>query len=260
MHYELYIDVFFMVNFMMDAIILLITRKVTGSDSSYKRLYLGAMAGAVLTCLILVLPIPVSWMKLLLFHIPVSFTMIQIGLGTGVGRELIKTWICLYFSSFLVGGVFAFLEQYIRIGSLFFMIAIISYYVVSGIVSFLECLFRQKESRCQVVLSKDGHMEKVQALIDTGNCLRDSVTKKPVHIIDAEIAGKLFSSDFLRKVRYIPYHSIGKNEGLMPLVSLDGMWILKKKKVWIERPMVAISEEPISEEEYRIILNPEDLR
>ena len=100
----------------------------------------------------------------------------------------------------------------------------------------------------------------MQALIDTGNCLRDSVTKKPVHIIDAEIAGKLFSSDFLRKVRYIPYHSIGKNEGLMPLVSLDGMWILKKKKVWIERPMVAISEEPISEEEYRIILNPEDLR
>lgn len=260
MHYELYIDVFFMVNFMMDAIILLITRKITGSDHSYKRVYLGAMAGAALTCLILILPIPFSWMKLLLFHIPVSFTMIQIGLGTGGGRELLKKWICLYLSSFLVGGVFGFLEQYTRIGSLFFVIAVISYYAVSGIVNFLECLFMQKESRCQVILSHNGHMEKVQALIDTGNCLRDSVTKKPVHIIDAEVAEKLFSSDFLRKVRYIPYHSIGKNEGLMPLISLDGMWVLKKRKVWIERPMVAISEEPISEEHYKIILNPEGLR
>ena len=260
MHYELYIDVFFMVNFMMDAIILLITKKITASDSSYMRLYLGAMAGAALTCLVLILPIPFSWMKLLLFHIPVSFTMIQIGLGTGVGWEFLRKWICLYLASFLVGGVFGFLKQYVRIGSLFFAIAVVSYYVVSGLVSFLECLFVQKERQCQVILSKDGHMEKVQALIDTGNCLRDSVTKKPVHIIDAEIAGKLFSSDFLRKVRYIPYHSIGKREGLMPLVSLDGMWILKKKKIWIEKPMVAISEEPISEEYYKIILNPEGLR
>ena len=260
MHYELYIDVFFMVNFMMDAIILLITKKITASDSSYMRLYLGAMAGAALTCLVLILPIPFSWMKLLLFHIPVSFTMIQIGLGTGVGREFLRKWICMYLAGFLVGGVFEFLKQYLRIGSLFFAIAVVSYYVVSGLVSFLECLFVQKERQCQVILSKDGHMEKVQALIDTGNCLRDSVTKKPVHIIDAEIAGKLFSSDFLRKVRYIPYHSIGKREGLMPLVSLDGMWILKKKKIWIEKPMVAISEEPISEEYYKIILNPEGLR
>ena len=260
MYYELYIDVFFMVNFMMDAVILLITRKIIGSEVSYKRLYLGAMAGAALTCLILILPIPFSWIKILLFHIPVSFTMIQIGLGTGMNREFLKAWICLYLSSFLVGGTIGFFKQYVRVGSLLFALAIGSYYVVYGLVTFLEYLFMQKERQCQVILSNNGRIEKVLALIDTGNCLRDSVTKKPVHILDLKTAKKLFPQDTLQKVRYISYHSIGKKEGIMPLISLEGMWVLKKKKTWIDKPMIAICEEPISEESYKMILNPESLK
>ena len=46
MYYELYIDVFFLVNFMMDAILLEILRKILGCPVSHGRVLLGAGAGA----------------------------------------------------------------------------------------------------------------------------------------------------------------------------------------------------------------------
>ena len=50
MYYELYIDVFFLVNFMMDAILLEILRKILGCPVSHGRVFLGAGAGAFGTC------------------------------------------------------------------------------------------------------------------------------------------------------------------------------------------------------------------
>ena len=50
MYYELYIDVLFLVNFMMDYILLLITRRLIKADASYGRVCLGALAGSILTC------------------------------------------------------------------------------------------------------------------------------------------------------------------------------------------------------------------
>lgn len=260
MHYELYIDVFFMVNFMMDTILLLITRKMIGSHVTYKRIYLGAVAGAALTCLIVAVPIPYEAVKLILFHGFVNIVMIQTGLGAGSVRDLLKTWICLYISSFLVGGVFQFFYQYIRIGSLFFLLAVISYYAVNGVLALLEYMLVQKDYRCQVALYKNERTVQVQALIDTGNSLRDAVTDQPVHIIDQDTAESLFSVDTLQMVRFIPYHSIGNKEGIMPLVLLDGMCILKKEKQWIDKPLVAICEGSLTDDQYKMILNPDSLR
>ena len=260
MHYELYIDVFFMVNFMMDTILLLIVRRLIGSHVSYKRIYLGAMAGAMLTCLIIAVPISYEIVKIILFHGVVNIVMIQTGIGTGWSRELLIAWIYLYISSFLVGGIFQFLSQYIRVGSLFFLLAVISYYAVNAVLELLEYILIQRNYRCQVLLCKGNRKLQVHALIDTGNRLRDVVTDQPVHIIDQNTAKKIFSKEDLRMVRFIPYHSIGKDEGIMPLVTLDRICILKRKRHWIEKPLVAVCEGVLTDDQYQMILNPDHIR
>jgi stage II sporulation protein GA (sporulation sigma-E factor processing peptidase) len=252
--------VFFVVNFMMDSILLLITRKLLGSQVSCRRIYLGAAVGAALTCVIITLPIPYAAVKILLFHSVANILMIQAGLGIGWNRELVKAGICLYISSFLVGGICQFLYSYVRIGSMFFFLAIVSYYIVSGILSLLEILLKERAYRCQVLLCKDSRTVKVEALIDTGNSLRDAVTDQPVCIIDRSAAIELFEANALGKVRYIPYHSIGKKEGIMPLVTLDYMCILKNHMQRIEKPLVAICEDEMTEDKYRMILNPDILQ
>jgi len=72
-YYELYIDVFFVENFAMDFILLAIVRKMTGCSAAYRRICLGALSGAFLTCLAVALPIPYAFVKLILHAPPSSF-------------------------------------------------------------------------------------------------------------------------------------------------------------------------------------------
>ena len=51
MYYELYVDVFFMVNFTMDAILLSLLKKALVCPVGYGRVVAGAAVGALLTCI-----------------------------------------------------------------------------------------------------------------------------------------------------------------------------------------------------------------
>ena len=259
MGYELYIDVFFLENFAMDFILLAIVRKMTGCYAAYRRICLGALAGSFLTCLAVALPVPYAFVKLILFHGPANIVMIKIGLKTEGWKELARAWIMLYISGFLVGGVFGFLRQYARAGSLFLALAAASYYAVSGIWILVAYLGRQSRYRCRVVLQNGERSVTVQALIDTGNCLKDDITGKPVSIIDKNVIKKLWGENDIAGIRYISYHSIGKAEGVMPLVTLDGMYVCRKEKEWIEKPLAAICEGDMTADRYEMILNPDVL-
>ena len=258
-YYELYIDVFFMVNFMMDYLVLMITRKMIRCSVPAWRVCLAAVAGAFLTCLIVVVPLNNTFMKFILFHGLVSVAMIKTGFGIRQWRELIRTWILIYVSGFLIGGVLLCVRQYVRIGSLFFVLAIVSYYVVSGIWSLISYLARRKQSRVKVILCNGKRQCQVEALIDTGNCLRDEITGGPVSIVDQKVIRVLYGKENLTKLRYIPYHSIGRSEGVMPLIRLDGMYVCQERRFWIAEPLVAVSEEDLTADDYQMILNPDIL-
>ena len=68
MYYELYIDLFFAENFMMDSLLLLFVARISKRQVKRKRIFLGAAAGSLLTCLVIALPIPSAALKMILFH------------------------------------------------------------------------------------------------------------------------------------------------------------------------------------------------
>ena len=222
MQYELYIDVFLLVNFMMDYMMLAATGKILHCHSSGKRRCLGALIGAVLTCAVLLIPVPYAFVKFILFHGFVNIVMIKTGLKVAWGRSFFQAYVVLYISGFLLGGVFEFFQPYIRTGSLFFAFAVVSYYMALGIWKLLSYLNRLQEFRYRAVLVKGG--QKIE-----------------------ETEG----------VRWIPYHSVGKEEGVMMLRRLDMIMLLKKENIILEHPYVAISEEKVSDGKYDLILNPD---
>ena len=79
MYYELYIDVFFLENFMLDSLLLLIVNRITNNGRSYGRILLGGGLGSLLTCLVIALPFP-SVLRLILFHTAVNSAMLFAGL------------------------------------------------------------------------------------------------------------------------------------------------------------------------------------
>lgn len=261
MQYELYIDLFFLVNFMMDYILLQLLRKMLACPATHTRVILGAAAGAAVTCIIVAAPIPFMLVKLMLFHCAANTIMLKLGLCIGWGRPFLKAFLFLYIGGFLLGGIMGFLRQYVRIGSMFFALALLGYLLATGIWSLIEALIRYNRTHCAVMLYSEGRSCRVRALIDTGNRLRDGRSGKPVSIIEPETAKKLgFSEAFCEseKLRYISYHSIGNAKGILPLFEIDRMCLKEgSDTVEVHEPLLAVGGEEMDLDGYSMVLNPD---
>lgn len=257
MYYELYVDVLFLVNFMMDYLLLCLVKKMLKCTATHGRILLGAAVGAFLTCVIIILPIPYAILKVILFHTMVNTFMIRAGLKIKDAKSFVKAYFLLYIGAFLLGGFLEMLRPYVRIGSLFFAVAVVGYFVVSKLWDFAASIQRIRQYRCEVDLYLGEKTYRVQGIIDTGNGLTDPLSKCPVSILDRRIAKQFLGTEKLSHIRYIPYHSIGKKEGVLPALRIDQMCIHGERECWVYEPMIAVSEEAISVEgEYDMILNP----
>ena len=257
MYYELYLDVLFLVNFMMDYMLLLIVRRMLKCSATHGNICVGAFIGSALTCIIIALPIPYPIIKLILFHTLVNTCMIRAGLKIKTIRSFVKSLLMLYIGGFLLGGILETFRQYVRVGSLFFAVAIAGYYMVLWIWKFISYLQRYSSYHCEVELYLGDRMYRVKGMIDTGNGLSDPISGRPVNILEREIVKKLFGEEPMKNVRYIPYQSIGKKEGVLPVFQIDKMCVHREDECWVERPLIGVSEEEISAGgEYEMILNP----
>ena len=218
---------------------------------------LGAIIGSLVTCVIIVLPIPYVFLKFMLFHVFVNTFMIRVGLKIKNMRSFVKAYVFLYIGGFLLGGIMHVVNQYIRMGSLFLAIAIGGYYVVSKLWDFITSVQKINQYHCKIDLYWRTKKCQVNGIIDTGNGLRDPISNQPVSILDKDIARQFLGEERLDQIRYIPYHSIGKKEGVLLAIKIDKMFVCGEKEYWIEEPLIGVSEEMISTEgEYQMILNP----
>lgn len=80
MYHELYIDVFFLVNFMMDYLLLLLVRRMLKCSDTHGNICIGSILGSFLTCVTVGLPIPCASVKYFIFHTIISFLMLKTGL------------------------------------------------------------------------------------------------------------------------------------------------------------------------------------
>lgn len=256
-YYELYIDVLFLVNFLMDYILLLVTKKVLRISSSYGRICLGALLGAFLTCLVTAVGIPFTFIKVILFYVLVPSVMLAAGISLKSPDRFMRALITLYISGFLVGGIFAYLDQYVQVGSLFFALAMASYYLASGALKMLSLLFHFGEAHCLVTLHLGEESCKAEAIVDTGNHLRDEASGKAVSIISRKLAERLLGEGTPEGIRYIPYRTIGKGKGVIPVIPIDAICIDGSRERQVKQPMVAISEDSSFGNGYDVILNPD---
>lgn len=260
MYNEVYIDILFLMNFLMDTLVLLIVRRILGCRATLKRILAGSAVGACMTCLIVALPLGGSVLKFLLFHILAASSMIVIGLRIMEARSFVEAYIVLYISGFLLGGVFQWLSQYVRYMSIFFAFAVVSYFVVIAIWSYIVYLRRIEEFQCRVTFYLDGEKYSLKALIDSGNSLMDPDTGKPVCIMERSIIEPLLKKRGLAMLSFVPYNSLGNVNGELPTVQLGRICIHRNTEKWVEKPVIGICSQKLSSGgEYQMILNPEIL-
>lgn len=257
MYYELYIDVFFLENLMMDSLILMAVNRILKCSRTYGRIFAGALTGSVLTCIVVSVPFP-GGVRLFLFHGVISSVMIMAGLGVKSGIQFVKAYLLLYLVAFAAGGVLQMIRPYVRWTSLLYTLAAAFYLLFTWLWKRLPALFRRKEQIYKVLVFKEGNRYELKALCDTGNVLADPLTGDPVCILDPGIAEYIFDlSGSHERFRYIPYRCVG-GESVMKIFRVERMCILAEEETWIRSPLLGVGEAVLSEtEEYQMLLNPD---
>lgn len=214
-----YLDVIFLINLIMDYVILWAAGKFAENKSSITRLAVGALTGAIWSLVIFYLlyfgPDYISSLKLLFVKLIASVTMVVISFPNKNLKKFFHTLVYMYLVAFAMGGamlgsIYLFQNNpsaYTTMnGLMLFLINVRYTWLITAVaIAIMAAIWGRKfikrnimRSMLQVpVVIKFGEQRlAVKALVDTGNNLRDPLTNKPVMIAEYNALHMLFPEKF----------------------------------------------------------------
>ncbi len=247
-----YIDSLFLLNFLMDYLLLLCSARIAGEVLHRLRLALGAAVGALYACA-LVFPLW-AFLSHPLCKISAAAAILLCAFGGSV-HLLRLTLIFLAVSAAFGGGILA-LELlgggYSAEGGLLSPAPDLRLILLSAALCYgvLSLVFRRsaKHTRASgevrpAILTLEGRKVMLTALVDTGNTLTDPATNRTVMVAEGDKLSRLFppgeapemaelrdpvaalehlsSSSIRRRLRLLPYQAVGVECGLLLAVQLD---------------------------------------
>lgn len=265
--YHIYIEYFFLINFVFLYSIWNVTAAALFCSVTQKRLLLVSLAGAGLFSLFLFLPVILYWRLL-------CGAIAALLMGTRFlfpGRKsYAKVILIECTTAVLLGGSIGLLQKWKWMEDAAFMkTTVLSLLVSYGSRRLIQKSFAARKKLIYPVSLMIDEMEiSLLGLLDTGNGLIEPISKKPVCIVGKEIWEKMGEKGgkqkefFLQRFRVIPYHCVGKEKGMLNGFEMDRLIIdTGERKIIIEKPMIGISEVPVSSSgSYQMILQPELLR
>jgi len=224
----LYIENIFLLNLVMNLYLLRLTGRILKKASSFARCLVSSMVGGIGYCMILCIPGASYTAKVMLGMVPVGMLMIYLALQVKGIKQLCYGTGWMFCFAFLLGGFIIFLkgkspflEKYVRQGIIVAGMGFIGCEIIKkGLDNWQQ---RMKRQFCKVRLMADVGEVEVRALIDTGNGLTDPITHKPVAILEEGIWKGMQSRMRPEKYRVIPFHSVGKEHGMLEAYEIEEM-------------------------------------
>lgn len=255
MKYEWYLDTFLLMVFLVDLTAFLTTLCVLKQKIKIGRCLALALLSAVLETLLFLFMKNFLLYRLLILCI-VNPLLIYLLARPKRVSELIRAYLTVTGIILFAGGMQNFFFQLFssKQGELAWCLGLA---VISGGICCVEKISRH--NRQHILEARLVYQDQtliLQSLLDTGNLLRDPFTGKPVSVV-AETALKAVFRLPEEKIRYIPYHTVGMDQGLMKAFTVDKMYLLLSgKEVEIQDPVIGISDrELFSDHSIQMILN-----
>lgn len=252
-----YIDALFLLNFVVDYLLLLCAGRLAGEVLHRGRLALGAaLAGAYAAAVFL------PGMGFLLHPLcKLAAAVLALLIGYGGSRRLLRVTLVFFaVSAAFAGGILALellggrgltLENGVFSSAMDLRLILLS---AAGCYVVITLLFQRsarhtaaRQELVPAVLTLDGRRVALTALVDTGNTLTDPATGRPVMVAEGEKVAGLFPSGqapdeadlrdpvaalerlsqagFLGRCRLLPYQAVGVECGMLLALRLDGAWV-----------------------------------
>ena len=211
-----YLDVVFIENIIMNYIILLATSIISKQKIKIIEALLSSSIGGLYAVLNYILPMNV--LENLLFKIFLSLLMIKIAF---YNLKLKKFLICLlmfYLTSLTFGGA-AFMLLFliepkniiynngILVGTYPIKIAllggILGFVIIFIVSKILKNRFNSSNLLCELEIFYEGKSEKLKTLVDTGNLLKEPISKLDVIIVEKSYLKKFIDDNVMREMKNI---------------------------------------------------------
>lgn len=262
----IYIDVVLIENLIMNYIILFATGIILKIKIKHIRLFLASLLGAIYSIVAYagILEVYTSfWLKILL-----SVIIVYIAYNPQTMKKMWKDLLIFYLISFAFGGVaFALIyivrpQDILMKNGLFLGTYTIKTVILGAIVAFFICVggftvvkkrISKKDMFCNIEIWLNDKEIKTKAMIDSGNMLKEPITNTPVvvvehtllyEIIPKEILNNLNQiiggdfekiseenqKEYLPRLKFIPFSSLGKQNGMLIGIKAQKVKILTEEQ------------------------------
>lgn len=285
-----YIDVLLAVNLLVNYFLLLLTARLTPAPSKRLRLLLASLLGSFYSLIIFAprIILPLDLLLKAAFGLSIAFA----AFGIKNKRLFVRAYCVFMVSTFLFGGIFSALyfltspngmlvnnsTVYFDISVLQLVIYTITAYLGMTLVHYIAKRRAPSSLNYRVTVEYGGRAVSLDAVVDTGNSLKEAFSQYPVAVCSAadirdllpaklseiilrtDAAGAmqaLSASEFASSVRVIPYHDVS-GEGMLFAIRPDSFMLEHgDSRQYCNTVYVGIAQKRTTRLDYSCILNPQ---
>jgi stage II sporulation protein GA (sporulation sigma-E factor processing peptidase) len=291
----IYADMVFIINILMNSLILLITAWVIGLRYKVWRIILAAIIGS---CYVLISMLPhMAISHMAICKILMSLLLVLVAFGVQTRRAILLQLGTFYLVAFILGGAVAGWVFFLQDNSLLHTFSLESNSLSSSGLLWGSCVgtffivvvIRRiviRNNLCpnlyQIKIEYEGRSVGITALLDTGNGLYTTISRKPVVLVSQDAVESILSEDvlsFLRantpemwlpnldqctdlnwlsRTQIIPYHAIGRQSMLLAFRSDHLIIAMNNNSIDVKDVVIAIYSRTLSGDgTYAALLHPQ---
>ena len=260
----MFLVIMFLEQWIVLEVLLLLLSRIIKMESSIKRVTSAAITGSLLGCGMVIIPTYCLLWKILML-LSAIFATVRISFSVK-GKKLILTAGYLLIISVFFGGIWTALWEMSGEVSWLpgFVLSIgIGYIFYKGII---ENFFDEKDFLYHVTFQWNHKTFQVCGYLDTGNCLFDPFSKMPVSVMEESVFLEYFSKPLTKMInehsvediRIIPFHSVGRKNGVMTGILVTDMKITNgNRRIEVGKGVIGVTKDSLcASGNYQMLIHP----
>ncbi len=287
----IYIDIIIVENLIMNYIILYATGLISKSKKSYIRMFLASLIGAIYATLEYVLKVNI-YSNIILKTI-LSIIIVYVAFYPQDVKKMCKQLLLFYVTTFTFGGIATYLIYVLKpqniiikngmyVGTyvlkVIFIGAIVGTIILVTAFKMAKNKLTKKDMICKVKIKLNGKEETVEAMVDTGNMLKEPITGTPVVVVertslyellpkeilnntesilggDFEKIPEEIKNEYVPKLKLIPFASLGKQNGMLVGIKPEKIEVINEQTEEEKNAIIGIYNKSLTKRgEYKALI------
>lgn len=291
----IYVDIIFLENIIMNMAILYATSILLKEKARFFRIVIASAIGSIYVIISYISNLKIY--SSIILKIILSVIIVYVAFNATKAKLLLKQTLIFYLTSFVFGGVALYLIYFIKPEEItmingnfsgtypikvIFLGAVVAISIIMISIKIIKTKITKKDMFYDITIKLEGREVKTKAMVDTGNLLKEPITNTPVVIVEYsilydilpkeilnnldEILGgdlkkipKEIREQYLTKLKFIPFSSLGKQNGMLIGIKAEELEIKNENEVQkINKVIIGIYNKSLTKKgEYRALLGLE---